>query len=126
MNKPKKQIMNQDQSKKERIIEEIKQLFDAVPESYSPEEEELILIDERRKLEEEMSLSFKAYVENYDELKAYGLDEKLMIQLEWFIIFYLENRREEFLGSAFYQKFKNHEVVQRAEMEYERKINLVE
>ena len=108
----------------EKITTWLRELFDAEPEHYIPDEEELRFLKERYKLEQETAWSFEAYVENYEQLKKYGLDEKLMIQLEWFIIFYLENRREEFLGSAFYQKFKNHEVVQRAEMEYERRLKL--
>ena len=103
---------------------QLKKKFDAEPEHYTPDEEELRFLKERDKLEQETEWSFELYLENYDKLKEYGLDEKLMIQLEWFIIFYLENRKDEFLGSAFYQMFKNHEVVRRAEMEYERRINL--
>ncbi len=99
-------------------------MFDAIPASYSPDEEELRLMDERNKLEEEMSWSFEAYVENYDLLKEYGLDEKLINQLEWLIVFYLENRREEFLGSEFYKRFQGHEVVKRAYLEYERIIKI--
>lgn len=116
--------MTQSPSEKETTIDEIKQLFDAIPDAYMPDEEELRLMDERHKLEEEMSWSFEAYVENYDLLKAYGLDEKLLNQLEWLIVFYLENRKEEFLGSKFYKRFKEHEVVKRGVMEYERRLNL--
>lgn len=116
--------MTQSQSEEETSIEEIKLLFDAIPDFYSPDEEELRLMNERQKLEEEMAWSFEAYVENYDLLKAYGLDEKLINQLEWLIVFYLENRRDEFLESEFYRRFKGHEVVKRAYLEYERKMEL--
>ena len=102
----------------------IRELFDAVPEMYDPDEDETQFIDERNRLEKDAAWSFEAYAENYDQINAYGLDEKLMNQLEWLIIFYLENRREEFLGSEFYLMFKNHEVVQRAEMEFERRMGL--
>jgi len=102
-------------------VKQIRELFDAVPEMYQPDEVETRFMEERIHLEKETAWSFEAYAENYEQIKAYGLDEKLMIQLEWFILFYLENRRKEFLGSAFYQKFKNHEVVKRAEMEYDRR-----
>lgn len=116
--------MTQSQSEEEASIEEIKKLFDAIPDAYSPDEEEIRLMDERQKLEEEMAWSFEAYVENYDLLKAYGLDEKLINQLEWLIVFYLENRKEEFFGSEFYERFKGHAVVKRGVMEYERKQQL--
>ena len=106
------------------IVKKLKELFDAVPDQYNPDQEELRLLEERDELERESALSFEMYVENYDTLKEHGLDEKLMNQLEWFILFYLENRREEFLGLEFYERFKDHEVVQRAEMEYERRMEL--
>jgi len=108
----------------EHIVNKLKELFDAVPDQYNPDQEELRLLEERDELEQETALSFEMYVENYDKLKEHGLDEKLMNQLEWVILFYLENRREEFLESEFYERFRDHEVVQRAEIEYERKINL--
>jgi len=101
-------------------MQQLRELFDAEPEHYIPDEEELQFLEERDKLEQETAWSFEMYVKNCERLTKYGLDQKLLKQLEWFILFYLENRREEFFGSAFYQKFKNHEVVQRAEMEYER------
>ena len=106
------------------IVKKLKELFDAVPEQYNPDQEELRLLEERNELEKETALSFEMYVENCDKLKEHGLDKKLMNQLEWFILFYLENRREEFLESEFYERFRDHEVVQRAEMEYERRISL--
>lgn len=105
--------MTQSPSKEETTIEEIKKLFDVLPDYYLPGEEELKLMDERHKLEEDTSWSFEAYVENYDLLKTYGLDEKLINQLEWLIVFYLENRKVEFFGSEFYERFKGHEVVKR-------------
>ena len=105
-------------------VKQIQELFDAAPENYEPIEDELRFLKERDKLEQETAWCFELYLENYDKLKEYGLDEKLMNQLEWLIIFYLENRREEFLGSEFYKRFRNSEVVQIAEMEYERRNNL--
>ncbi len=107
-----------------KITDRLRELFDVVPEHYIPDEEELRFLKERDKLEQETAWSFELYLENYKRLTEYGLDQKLLKQLEWFILFYLENRREEFLGSAFYQKFKNHEVVRRAEMENERRKEL--
>ena len=106
------------------IVKKLKELFDAVPEEYNPDQEELRLLEERDELERESALSFEMYLENYDTLREHGLDDKLMNQLEWFILFYLENRRDEFLGSEFYERFKDHEVVKRAEMEYERKMEM--
>lgn len=106
------------------IIEELKQRFGAEPESYQPDEEDRRFLKERDKLEEEMLWSFEKYVEHYKLIKAYGLDLKLIKRLEWFIVFYLENKKEEFLDSEFYKEFKDHEVVQRAFSEYERQMEL--
>lgn len=106
------------------ILNLLRELFDVVPEQYIPDEEELQFLEERDKLEQETAWSFEMYVQNYEKLKEYGLDEKLLKQLKWLIIFYLENRRDEFLGSQFYEKFKDHEVIQRAFLEFERKMEL--
>ena len=100
------------------------ELFDAVPNEYTPYREEECFMKQRDKLEEQTAWSFEAFVQNYEKLKAYGLDEKLINQLEWLIVFYLENRKEEFLKSEFYERFQDHEVVQKAKIEYERRINL--
>lgn len=115
----KKEKLNHDE-----LVEVLKSLLDADPDSYIPDEDDLQLIDERNQLEKETVWSFEAYVDNHEKLKAYGLDEKLMNELEWLIVFYLENRKEEFLSSKFYVRFKEHKVVRRAEMEYERKLEL--
>lgn len=106
------------------FIAELKDKFGAVPETYHPHKEELQFLDERDRLEEQVYGDLEAYVEKYELLKAYGLEEKLIKQLEWFILFYLENKNEEFLQSSFYRRFKDHEVVKKAEMEYERRMEL--
>jgi len=48
----------------------------------------------------------------------------LIKQLEWLIVFYLVNRKEEFLRSEFYERFKGHEVVKKGILEFERKKKL--
>jgi hypothetical protein len=103
-------------------LKQIREIFDAVPELYYPDEDEIRFLNDRSRLEKETEWNFQAYVENYEMIKVYGLDEKLIKQLEWLIVFYLENRKEEFLRSEFYARFKGHEVVRRAEMEYERRL----
>jgi len=106
------------------FIAELKDQFEAEPETYHPHEEELRFLDERNRLEEEVYGDLKAYVEKYELLKAYGLEEKLINRFEWFILFYLENKKEEFLQSSFYWRFKEHEVVKKTELEYERRKEL--
>ena len=91
-----------------QIIEDLKTLFGAEPETYHPDKEELRFIEERDKLEEEIQWSFEKYVESYELIKAYGLELKLINRLEWFIVFYLKYRKEEFLRSEFYREFNDH------------------
>ena len=79
----------------QEIIEEIKQRFGAEQEEYEPREDELQFIRERDQLEEEVLWSFEKYVQNYELLIAYGLEDKLINELEWYIVFYLENWKEE-------------------------------
>ncbi|MEX1269485.1 MAG: hypothetical protein WEA56_10815 [Balneolaceae bacterium] len=69
-------------------------------------------------------MELEDYVNRYDEIKAYGLDQKLIKQLEWFIIFNVENNRNAFCESRFYKKFKHHEVVKQAFREYERRMEI--
>lgn len=106
------------------FIEALKVQFGAESETYHPHEEELRFLDARNKLENEVFGDFEAYVENYELLIAYGLEEKLIMRMEWFILFNLENKMEEFLQSSFYRRFKEHEVVKNAEMENERRKSL--
>jgi len=106
------------------FIEELKDQFGAEPETYHPHEEELQFMDERNRLEEEVYGDLEAYVEKYELLKAYGLEEKLINRFEWFILFYLENKKEELLQSPFYRRFKEHKVVKKTELEYERRKSL--
>lgn len=79
--------MNKEQLKEEKLLGELTEKFDAIPEMYSPDEDELRLIDERDKLEKEMACSLEAYTENYDLIKSFWLDEKLLNQLEWLKLF---------------------------------------
>lgn len=106
------------------FIEELKQRFGAEEEQYMPTDEELQFLEEREDLESELLWSFEKYEQNYELIKAYGLESKLINELEWFIVFELEHDKQKFLGSTFYQQFKYHEVVQRALLEYERKMEL--
>src|SRR6056297_3374542 len=106
------------------IMEELKNRLGAEPELYQPDEEELRFIEERDRLGEEMQCSFEKYTQYYELIRAYGLDLKLINELEWFIVIELEHNREEFIRSPFYQKFKDHEVVKRAYSEYKRLMEL--
>lgn len=101
-------------------IKIIRELFDVEQDEFHPDEVQLDFMDQRDEIEEKLSYSFEAYVDNYDLIKEYGLDLKLLRKLEWFIVVYLENDGKAFKESEFYRKFKDHEVVQRDFSEYER------
>jgi hypothetical protein len=117
-------IMGDIKSDELEFIEELKLRFGAVKENEHPSEEDLRFLRERDKLEQEVKGSFEKYVQNYQLLKVYGLETKLINELEWFIVFRLEHNREEFLESLFYTQFKDHGVVKRAFLEYERRKQL--
>lgn len=106
------------------IIRKINELFDAEPEEFIPDKDQLEFMDKRDEIEKKLSYSFDAYIDNYDLIEEYGLDLKLLQKLEWFIVFYLENDYKKFTNSKFYKKFKDHEVVRRAYSECERRMEL--
>ena len=106
------------------VIEELKRIFGAEIERNHPSEDDLQFLQERDLLEEKVMGSLELYVQNYELLKTYGLETKLINELEWFIVFTLEHNRDEFLESQFYRQFKDHKVVKRALLEYERKMEI--
>lgn len=100
------------------FIKSIKEQFGAESETYEPDRDELQLIDERNRLEEETAWRTDMYAENYEQLKFYGLEDKLMRELDHTIRYWLENRTQEFFKSEFYWQFKTHEVVAKEVQEY--------
>ena len=106
------------------VIEEIKRVFGAEIEQGHPNQDDLQFLQERDLLEEKVTGSFEMYAQNYELLQAYGLETKLINELEWFIVFTLEHNRDEFLESPFYQRFKDHRVVKRALLEHQRRKQL--
>lgn len=110
--------MTEKKNNDSEFIELIKVRFGATPDMYQADKDEFQFIDERNKLEEETAWCFDAYVENYEKLKKYGLEEKLMRELDFMIRFWLENRTEDFFQLEFYSEFKDHEIVEKAVREY--------
>lgn len=98
----------------EELLEIIKNRFGAEPETPELDEELKRFIDERIKLEQgDASWSLDSFLQLYEKLKKYGLEEKLMRNLEFFIRLELELRKDEFLKSKFYKHFKDHKIVER-------------
>jgi hypothetical protein len=104
----------------DELVEKLKSLFDAVPVVEDLSDEHLDFLDERNALERRADLwwSFDGFVDQYDNLKAYGLEEKLMAELEIKIRWALEDDKEEFLKSRFYRRFQDHDIVARAVNDY--------
>ena len=100
------------------FIESIKDQFDAESDTYEPDRDDLQFIDERNRLEEETAWRTDMYAENYQQLKIYGLEDKLMRELDHTIRYWLKNRTKEFFKSEFYRQFRDHEVVAKEVQEY--------
>lgn len=104
----------------QEILERIKELFEAERDCIELDEEMKRFIEERRKLEQsDASWSMSRYLQLYEKLKIYGLDEKMMKNLEFFIRLELQHNRNDFLKSEFYKKFKDHKILSRAKRDYD-------
>ena len=101
------------------LLEELKKCFDAIPEEKMPTEQEEQFLEEQRKLENSEEVYYlDGYTQQYEQLKKFGLEDKLMQQFDFLIEWYLENRIEAFKNSEFYRRFKNHPVVKQAEAKH--------
>jgi len=102
------------------LINEIKELFEAVTERVSLTEEEKQFLEQRRELETREDVwTLGGYTRLHDHLKKYGLEDKLMDNLEPMIKWTFKNRKQEFLDSEFYERFGENEVVMNAIFEQE-------
>ena len=98
------------------LLEELKESFGAIPEGKLLNEQEEHFLEERNKLEiSEEVYYLDGYTRQYEQLKKFGLEDRLMEQLDFLIEWYLENRIEALRESEFYRKFQNHPVVKKAE-----------
>ena len=104
----------------DKLLEVLQEKFGAEMVSNEPSEDERRFLKERYELEQ-MIWTLELYFYYYDLLKTYGLEQKILEELEWNIIWQLENNKNEFLKSVFYKKFKGHDSVQKAKTEYERR-----
>ena len=96
------------------LIEELKKRFGAEDEQYMPTDDELQFLKERSELENSEEIwTLEGYVENYDRLVQFGLEEKQMENLKFHIERSHRNWKKMFFSSEFYKQFKNHDVVKR-------------
>jgi len=103
----------------EKLIKQIRKLFEAIPDEYIPTEDELQFLDERNRLEADHSIwSLDGIVENYDKLLEYGLVDKILKKLKFLIVLQFETEREKFIKSEFYRLFEDHKIMKEAYLEY--------
>jgi len=57
------------------------------------------------------NMSLESYLQSYDELCRYGLDEYLMESLHWHIRNEMEDCAAQFFESDFYMRFKHYKTV---------------
>lgn len=102
------------------IIEELKQRFGAIPENEILDEEEERFLQERAKVEELYSWDFEAFVQHFQLIKGYGLEEKLLETLEWKIQHFLEpSELKELRQTEFYRLFGEHKIIKDAFLQRE-------
>jgi len=103
----------------EKLLHELNELFGAEHEPYDPAHEIHTFLEERAALEKRDEVwTFDGYLDLYDTLKAYALEDKLMENMEMKIRWAMEDDKEEFLESKFYRRFRDHDIVARAVNDY--------
>jgi hypothetical protein len=104
--------MKNSKNSEPEILDEIKRLFEAVPELPELDEEHQRFLDKRAELEKRHDVwTFQGYLKLNDTLKAYALEDKLMENLEIKIRWAMEDDKEEFLKTKFYRRFRDHDIV---------------
>ena len=97
------------------LIDELKKLFGALPENEVMDEEEERFLRERAKVEELYSWDFSAFVQYFQLIKEYGLEEKILKQLAWKIEYFMSRNEVRLLkGSKFYEVFGGHRLIENA------------
>lgn len=76
-----------------------------------PDQELLEFLDEREELREQMydDLSIDSYLQSYDKLCQYGLEEYFMELLKWDLNINMGNDLDEFFSPEFELRFKDHQ-----------------
>lgn len=112
--------MDDEKQIEEELLETIRNLFGAEIEDVELDNQVERFLDTRIKLEQsDASWSLDRYLQLYEKLKTYGLEEKMMRNLEFFIRLELKYCKDDFLKSEFFKKFKNHRIVARAKRDYD-------
>lgn len=101
--------------KEKEMVEDIKNRFGAEFVSHSLDEEEERFLQKRQEVEELYGWYFEAFVQHYQLIKEYGLEEKLLENLAWKIQHLLQpSEIRELKYSNFYRVFGEHEIIKEA------------
>jgi len=89
--------------------------------SFDPDIDLQAFLDEREEFRIKMhqELSIDSYLQHYDELCRYGLDEYLMESLKWHIRNEMEDCAALFFESDFYMRFKHYKTVNEIVITYD-------
>ena len=95
------------------IFQILSELFEAEPDEYILSEDDKRLLDERDYVKNKMDQdSLQVYLDNYEKICNYGLQDILMERLKWRILHSVEEDYEGFVESPFYNKFRSHQIVE--------------
>ena len=101
--------------KEKEVIEDIKNRFGAELESTVLDEEEERFLQRRQEVEELYAWYFEAFVQHYQLIKEYGLEEKLLTNLAWKIRHLLSSEEiRELKYSNFHRNFGEYEIIKEA------------
>ena len=97
------------------IFKELEKRFGATPETQTIDQEDLDYLRKRDEIEGAYTWRFDAFVEHFQLIKDYGLEEKLLNDLAWRIKHHLENHEiDELKKSEFYKRFGTHKIIEDA------------
>lgn len=104
----------------EIIFKELEKRFGAIPEEEQIGQEDLDYLNKRAEIEEAYSWHFDAFVEHFQLIKQYALDEKILEVLAWKIQNHLKDHEiVELKKSAFFKRFGTHKIIEEAFLEAE-------
>lgn len=105
-------------SKEKELLKELEQRFGAEIEKSPPDEDETKFLEKRDELAEILNWNFDAFVEHFQLIKNYGLEDKLLEQLAYKIEHFLDTDQIEALKSTkFYHQFGKYEIIEKAFLE---------
>jgi len=101
--------------KEKDLMNELNSRFGAEAEHTQISKEDVDFLDKRAEIEQLCSWDFNAFVEHFQLIKDYGLEEKLLDSLSWKILNHLEDHEiVELKKTPFYKRFGSQIVIEDA------------